>query len=251
VSLAERNGAIRRRTLLLREFNFTETELENNLLHEAEVKGMRDILRSLAMTAAIVLVAVAGSVTVSAQARSVTCVGLYSETDAGYVSYRVGAGNWVVVKVGDKIPENAEIRVNVDRDWIEVTPTDNPNRVYEIHGPDSGETIMRVTALLRAKSRLVSFPRGTSARPDPKFKNKLVVGKYLGRQVYVNADGDEKDIQYGDILDGNGKVRIIAINNTLDLYQANGKLTTVIGPLNFDLEKVLKGERLYKYLNAP
>ncbi len=212
---------------------------------------MRDISRNLILAAAVLLAAVVGTGAVGAQARSVTCVGLYSETDAGYVSYRVGAGDWVVVKVGDKIPDSAEIRVNVDRDWIEVTPTDNPDRVYEIHGPDSGQTIMRVSALLRGKARFVSFPRGTAARPDPKFKNKLVVGKYLGRQVYVNSDGDEKDIQYGDVLDGSGKVRIIAINNTLDLYQANGKLTTVIGPLNFDLEKVLKGEKLYKYLNAP
>jgi hypothetical protein len=32
---------------------------------------------------------------------------------------------------------------------------------------------------------------------------------------------------------------------------AGGKVTTVIGPLKFDVEKVLKNEKLYKYLNVP
>jgi hypothetical protein len=207
-------------------------------------------LRNLTLAAVIILLAAVGSGAASASARSVTCVGLYSETAAGSISYRVGSGDWIVVKVGDKIPDNAEIRVNVDRDWIEMTPSDNPDRVYEIHGPDSGEIIKRVSDLLMEKSRWVRFPHGTASRPDPIFKDKLVVGKYLGRQVYVTPDGDENDIKYGDVLDGNGTVRIIAINNTLQLFQANGKVTTVIGPLNFYLEKVLKNEKLYKYLNA-
>ncbi len=208
-------------------------------------------LKGIAALSVFALFAAAGSGTASAQARSVTCVGIYSETSEGYVSYRVGSGDWTVVQVGDKIPANAEIRVNVDRDWIEVTPTGNPNKVYEIHGPDSGQVVVKVTELLKGKPKLVAFPKGTASKPDPKFKNKLVVGKYLGRQVYVTPDGDENDIKYGDVLDGQGKVRIIAINNTIELFQANGKLTKVIGPLTFDLEKVLKGEKLYKYLNAP
>ena len=186
-----------------------------------------------------------------AQGKTVTCVGLYSETDAGQVSYRVGSGDWVVVKLGYKIPGSAEIRVNVDRDWIEVSPSDNPNAVYEISGPDSGEVIKKVSDLLKSKPKLVSFPKGTASKPDPKFKNKLVVGPYLGRQVYMNPDGDEKDIKYGDVLDGKGKVRIIAINNTIELMNASRKVTRVIGPLNFDLEKVLTNQKLYKYLNAP
>jgi hypothetical protein len=211
---------------------------------------MSKSMRNLVAAAAVVLLAAVGSGPVSARARTVTCVGLYSETAAGNISYRVGSGNWIVVKVGDKIPENAELRVNVDRDWIEVTPSDNPDRVYEMHGPDSGQVVKRVSDLLREKPRLVRFPHGTASRPDPKYKDKLVVGEYLGRQVYVTPDGDENDIKYGDVLDGNGKVRIIAINNTLQLIQASGKLTTVVGPLNFDLEKVLKNQELYKYLNA-
>jgi hypothetical protein len=212
---------------------------------------MRNALKGTAVAAVVLLLIVAGPAVVGAQARTVTCVGLYSETDAGYVSYRVGSGPWIVVKVGEKIPVGAEIRVNVDRDWIEVTPTDNPDRVYEIHGPDTGEVIKKVSALLKEKPRVVNFPRGTASKPDPKYRDKLVVGKYLGRQIYVTPDGDENDIKYGDVLDGNGKVRIIAINNTIELYQPTGKVTKVIGPLNFDLEKVLKNQKLYKYLNAP
>ena len=134
---------------------------------------------------------------------------------------------------------------------IEVTPASSPTRVYEIHGPDSGEVIIKVTDLLKKKPKVVSFPKVVGGQPDPKFKDKLVVGKYLGRQVYVTPDGDENDIQYGDVLDKAGKVRIIAINNTIDLWDASGKVTTVIGPLNFDVEKVLTGQKLYKYLNAP
>jgi hypothetical protein len=68
--------------------------------------------------AAVFAMAVVASGALDAQGRTVTCVGLYSETDAGYVSYRVGSADWVVVKVGDKIPSTAQIRVNVDRDWV-------------------------------------------------------------------------------------------------------------------------------------
>ena len=39
-----------------------------------------------------------------AKAGTLTCVGLYSETGAGSVSYRVGGGEWVVIGVGDIIP---------------------------------------------------------------------------------------------------------------------------------------------------
>jgi hypothetical protein len=177
-------------------------------------------------------------------------VGLYSETSDGSVSYRVGAGNWVVVKVGDTIPANAQIRVNVDRDWIELTPGNNPNAVYEIHGPDTGEIIKKVTDILKGKPKLVSFPKSKGTTPDPKYKDKLVVTQYLGRQIYVTPDGDQNDIKYGDVLDIQGKVRIIAINTTINLMNAGGGVTQVIGPLNFTVEQVLKNEKLYKYLNV-
>jgi len=209
---------------------------------------MRQILRGGAIL--ILLIAVAGLGAAQAKG-TLKCVGLYSETSDGSVSYRVGTGDWVVVKVGDTIPANAEIRVNVDRDWIEVTPSGNPNAVYEIHGPDTGEIIKKVTDILKGKPKLVTFPKVVGGNPDPKFKDKLVVGPYLGRQVYVNPDGDENDIRYGDVLDRKGKVRIIAINNTIALMNASRKVTTVIGPLNFDVEKVLTNQKIYKYLNAP
>ena len=114
-------------------------------------------------------------------------MGLYSETSDGSVSYRVGTGEWVVVKVGDTIPANAEIRVNVDRDWIEVTPANNPNAVYEIHGPDSGEIIKKVADILKGKPRIVSFPkaRGRDARPE--VQGQAGGHAVPGRQVYMNA----------------------------------------------------------------
>jgi len=184
------------------------------------------------------------------KAGTLKCVGLYSETSDGSISYRVGAGDWVVVKVGDTIPANAQIRVNVDRDWIELTPGNNPNAVYEIHGPDTGEVIKKVADILKGKPKVVSFPKPKGTTPDPKYKDKLVVTQYLGRQVYVTPDGDDNDIKYGAVLDIKGKVRIIAINNTIDLVNAGGGATQVIGPLNFTVEQVLKNEKLYKYLNA-
>jgi hypothetical protein len=210
---------------------------------------MRKTLRGVLVTAVIALLAAAGAY--AQAAKTVTCVGLYSETDAGTVSYRVGKGDWVFIKVGDKIPANAEIRVNVERDWVEVTPTGNPNAVYEITGSEAGEVIKKVTDLLKAKPRTVSFPKGTQAKPDPKFKDKLVVTEYLGRQIYIASDGSTKDIKYGDILDITGKVTIIAINNTITLMNSSGGVTTVIGPLKFDVEKVLKNEQIYKFLNVP
>ena len=209
---------------------------------------MRQILR--VGTVLLLLCAAAGMGAAQAKAGTLKCVGIYSETSDGSISYRVGAGDWVVVKVGDIIPANAQIRVNVDRDWIEVTPGNNPNAVYEIHGPDTGEVIKKVADILKGKPKLVSFPKPKGTTPDPKYKDKLAVTQYLGRQIYVTADGDSNDIKYGNVLDIKGKVRIIAINNTIDLMNAGGGMTQVIGPLNFTVEQVLKNEKLYKYLNA-
>ena len=176
---------------------------------------MRQILRGVAVL--FFLIAVAGIGAAQAKAGTLTCVGLYSETSAGSVSYRVGTGEWVVIKVGDKIPANAEIRVNVDRDWIEVTPPNNPNAVYEITGPESGEVIKKVADILKGKAKAVSFPKVVGGKPDPKFKDKLVVTQYLGRQVYLaSPDGDDKDIKYGDVLDIKGKVTIAEVENLVE-----------------------------------
>jgi hypothetical protein len=211
---------------------------------------MRKTLRSILAALAVTLLAAAGAYA-QAKPATVTCVGLYSETDAGTISYRVGQGAWVIMKVGDKIPANAEIRVNVDRDWVELSPAGNPNAVYEITGSESGEVLKKVSDLLKEKPKPVAFPKGTKDKPDPKFKDKLVVTEYLGRQIYMASDGSTRDIKYGDVLDSTGKITIIAINNTITLMNAGGAVTTVIGPLKFEVEKVLKNEKLYKFLNVP
>jgi len=197
------------------------------------------------------LIAVAGTGAAQVKAGTLTCVGLYSETAAGSVSYRVGTGAWIVIKVTDTIPANAEIRVNVDRDWIELTPSDKPNSVFEIVGSESGEVIRKVADISKAKPKVISFPKPSGATPDPKFKDKLVVTQYLGRQIYMTAEGDTNDIKYGDVLDIKGKVTIIAINSTVTLMNASGAVTTVIGPLKFEVEKVLTNQKLYKFLNVP
>ena len=75
--------------------------------------------------------------------------------------------------------------------------------------------------------------------------------QYLGRQIYADPKGDEKDVKYGDLLSIGGKVSIIGINNTITLMNASGKVTTVVGPLKFEVDKVLKNEKLYKFLNVP
>lgn len=183
-------------------------------------------------------------------AASLTCVGLYSETDAGYVSFRVEGGAWTTIKVGDTIPATAEVKVTVDRDWVELTPSDDPAAVYELNG-ESGPITRTVADILKGKARMVKASRGTGDKPDPDLKDKLVVTQYLGRQIYASPSGDEKDVKYGDVLVKGGKVTIIAINNTLTLANASGKVTTVVGPLKFEVEKVLKDEKLYKYLNVP
>jgi hypothetical protein len=221
--------------------------------HSAKLRSgtMRQLLREKLVLAAALLIAAAGLCAAQAKAGPLTCVGIYSETDAGSVSYRIGTGAWVVIKIGDKIPANAEIRVNVDRDWIELSPAGNPNAVYEIAGSESGDVLKKVTDILKGKPKVISFPKGTKARPDPKFKDKLVVTQYLGRQIYMTADGDSRDIKYGDVLEKTGKVTIIAINNTIMLMKDSGEVATVIGPLKFDVEKVLTNQKLYKFLNVP
>jgi hypothetical protein len=212
---------------------------------------MRGLLRGIAAASVFLMISV-GGLAAAAKAGTLVCVGLYSETSDGYISYRVGTGQWVVMKVGDVIPANGEIRVNVERDWVELMPATNPNAVYELDGSDTGEVVKKVTDILKGKPRMVTFPKANSATPDPKFKDKLVVTQYLGRQVYLaSPDSDDKDIKYGDVLDMKGKVTIIAINNTIMLMNASGKVTTVIGPLKFNVEQVLTNKKLYKYLNVP
>lgn len=178
-------------------------------------------------------------------------VGLYSETAAGSVSYRVGGEKWKVIKLGDQIPDNAEILISVDRDWVELSPFNNINAVYEITGSEKGKVIKKIADLLKQKPRLVSFPKATGDKIDPKFADKVVVKKYLGRQVYQKSPDEEwQDIKYGVILDKNTTINIIAINNTLTLVLPDGSEKEIIGPLKFTVEQVLKGEKLYKYLNV-
>ncbi len=210
---------------------------------------MRKILRGVWAPLILLLTTAAGAF--AQAAGSVTCVGVYSETAAGSVSYRVGRGEWVAIKVGDKIPAAAQIRINVDRDWVELTPSGKPDTVYEIQGPERGEKLLSVTDILKGSPRTVSFPSGTRSRPDPKFQDKLVVTQYLGRQIYMTSNGSTRDIKYGDVLELGGKVTIIAINNTITLMNAGGEVTTVIGPLKFEVEQVLHNEKLYKFLNVP
>jgi hypothetical protein len=183
------------------------------------------------------------------KAITLNCVGLYSETDAGYVSFRVGTGAWTVIKVGDTVPADAEVKVSVERDWVELTQSDNPAAVYEING-ESGPVTKTVADIVKGTPRTVKAPKASGDTPDPAFKDKLVVLQYLGRQIYTDPAGDEKDVKYGDVLATGGKVAIIAINNTLTLMNAGGKVTTVVGPLKFDVEKVIKNEKLYKFLNT-
>jgi hypothetical protein len=212
---------------------------------------MKHFLRGAVVLVALTIFSAGTLYSADAKPGTLICVGLYSETSDGYISSRVaGKGEWVPVKVGDALAANAEIRINVDRDWIELIQAGNPTTVYEIDGPDSGEIIKKVPDILKGKSRTVAFPKGTAAKPDAKYKDKLVVAQYLGRQVYMTAAGDSNDIKYGDVLDLKGKVKIIAINNTINLMNASGLSTTVIGPLNFTVDQVLNNKSLYKFLNV-
>ena len=185
------------------------------------------------------------------KATSITVVGLYSETSDGYVSFRkAGASEWTVAKVGDLIPMIAEFKVNVEQDWLEFVVTGKPTEVYELVGQSKGELVKKVAEILKGKPRVVVFPKGSAAKPDSAFKDKLVVTQYLGRQIYRSESGESQDIKYGDALTQGGKVKIIAINNTLTLMNASGAVTNVIGPLNFTIEQVLSNKNLYKFLNV-
>lgn len=212
---------------------------------------MKHFLRGTVVLAGLLLLSATTLYSAEAKPGTLICVGLYSETSDGYISARVpGKGDWVAVKVGDVLAANAELKINVDRDWIELIPAGNPNAVYEIAGPDSGELVKKIADILKGKPKTVAFPKGTAAKPDAKYKDKLVVTKYLGRQIYMTASGDSNDIKYGDVLDIKGKVKIIAINNTIDLMNASGGVTTVIGPINFTVDQVLNNKNLYKFLNV-
>ncbi len=213
---------------------------------------MRIAMGAMATIAALLLIPAMDGYAADAKTGTLTCVGLYSETSDGYISARVAAkGEWVAVKVGDVLPAKAELRLNVDRDWIELIPTGNPLSVYEIAGPQSNsELVLKTADILKGKPRAVAFPKGTAAKPDSKYRDKLVVTQYLGRQIYMAADGSSKDIKYGDVLDQKARVKIIAINNTLTLMNSGGEITKVIGPLSFNVVDVLTNKNLYKFLNV-
>jgi len=211
---------------------------------------MRNSSRSILSSIFLCIVSAAAAFAADPAAGTLTCVGLYSETSDGYVSVKSGKADWTPVKVGDVVPAAAEVRITVDRDWVEFIATGKPNAVFELIGSESGAVTKTGADILKSKSRAVSFPKGAAGKPDAKYKDKLVVTQYLGRQVYFDAAGNSRDIKYGDVLEIKGKVRIIAINNTLTLMNASSAVTTVIGPLNFTVEQVLKNENLYKFLNV-
>jgi len=173
-----------------------------------------------------------------------------SETGEGYISARTGKGEWKPVALGDVIPANAEIQVNVDRDWAEFVPENDPTTVYYLEGTDKGAVVISVADLQKTKSRKVTLPKA-GANADPAFKDKLVAVQVMGRQVYrASPDTKDQDVRYGSVFEAKGKVRIIGINNPLVVMFPNGKLVKVIGPLNFEVKKVLEGSNLYKYLNV-
>lgn len=212
---------------------------------------MKEACRWSLVLGILMSIIVAGSSFVQANADALKCVGIYSETAAGQIGYRVGTGDWVVIKVGDVIPADAQIRVTVAQDWIELTPSNNPNAVYKISGSSAGDIIRKVSDIKNSSPRMVSFPQPSGGTPDPKFANKLVVTQYNSRHVYRQPGQPGKDIQYGDVLEANGTVSIIAINTTITLMKADGTKIKVIGPLIFSVQKALAGEKLYKFLNAP
>jgi hypothetical protein len=212
---------------------------------------MKQSWKRISLLAVSLLFLTAAGYSADTKATSVTVVGLYSETSDGYVSFRkAGASEWTVAKVGDLIPTTAELKVNVEQDWLEFVATGKPTEVYELLGPGKGELVRKVSEILKGKPRIVTFPKGSAAKPDPAFKDKLAVTQYLGRQIYRSESGESRDIKYGDVLAQGGKVKIIAINNTLTLMNASGAVTNVIGPLNFTIEQVLSNKSLYKFLNV-
>ncbi|NMB00549.1 MAG: hypothetical protein GX971_03375 [Firmicutes bacterium] len=176
-------------------------------------------------------------------------VGLYSETTAGSVSYRVDEGDWKKVGLGDELPAEAEVRIDVARDWVELIAVGNPNAVYELFGDKNGVVQVKLRDLLEDEARIVNFP-DAQGEFDAEFANKLVVKEYLGRQHYIEEDGRRTEIKYGMVLEEGRTVNIIGINNTLLLIFPNGEETTVVGPIRFKVEDLLKGKNLYKYLNV-
>jgi len=209
---------------------------------------MKNILRGGAVL--VLLVAAAGFGAAQAKPGTLKVVGLYSETSDGYVTTGSAAarGPWWPSATSFRQRRNQGER---GQDWVEVIQATNPNAVYEIHGPDSGELVKKVTDILKkqAPHRELSEAERRQLRPQVQGQ----AGRHAVPRTadLYQPDKDQNDIKYGDVLDIKGKVRIIAINNTITLMNAQGKVTTVIGPLNFDVEKVLTNQQLYKYLNVP
>lgn len=208
-------------------------------------------LKRISLLAVTILLLTAAAFAADTKSVSITIVGLYSETSDGYISYKkAGAATWTPVKVGDILPTTTDLKINVAQDWLEFVATGKPTEVYEFVGPASGELVKKVSDLLKGKPRSVVFPKGSVAKPDPAFADKFFVTQYLGRQIYRAESGESNNIKYGDVLAKGGKVKIIAINNTITLMNATGAVTTIIGPLTFTIEQVLSNKSLYKFLNV-
>ncbi|HBG00955.1 MAG TPA: hypothetical protein DDW87_05215 [Firmicutes bacterium] len=208
------------------------------------------LVRPFFLVLVLVVLLFMPSMTQAESVDNLRVVGLYSETAAGSVSYRLGDDNWKKVNLADELPAEAEILIDVARDWVEFISVTNPNAVYEVRGEkDRVIQVTLATILAGGPTREVTFPEA-SADIDPAFANTLVVKEYLGRQHYIREDGRRVEIKYGDILEVGGDVNIIGINNTLLLALPNGEDTIIIGPIRFTVETILKGENLYKYLNV-
>ncbi|HBN97096.1 MAG TPA: hypothetical protein DDZ66_12420 [Firmicutes bacterium] len=77
------------------------------------------------------------------------------------------------------MPYEAEIQIDVARDWVELVTVEDPNIVYEIRGDKEGVVQVKLTDLVeQGLARAVGFPEA-SADIDPEFANTLVVKEKL------------------------------------------------------------------------
>ena len=107
---------------------------------------------------------------------------------------------------------------------------------------------LSLIAFLAASLLFWPQPQARAAAAGP-IDHYLVFSSDSHSVLTIDSPKDQ-DVVAVPNLDIKGKVRIIAINNTINLMNADRKVTTVIGPLVFNIDQVLNNKQLYKFLNV-
>lgn len=173
----------------------------------------------------------------------------------GKAEYRIGKAKWKTLKIEDKVPETAEIRVAGKDDSLELAVLGESS--FLITGGSQKKLTDILKANLVAKNNKgkvnddlkvannteVAAVRGGNRRPNittQLTEINLTAGPYVGKCEYRITTNDWVTIQYGMKLPEEAQVRLEKTNSKLTIMLSDKVLTNLTGPATLVLTDLVK-----------